>query len=171
MQFIPFLIVAIAAIADIIGCYAFNVQGWDELYFWSYANAMYILWYSFPFILGLAYYLLVEDLSEALFLAIGTLILFLFGLEDLFFYLFAPIVTKIVGIPPYPFTHNPFKAMPWLDWPKPMGIVQFLAGAEHNNLILLYFNVLIGIIVYYLFFFLMKKLEYKLTIDGFRIEI
>jgi len=163
LYWIPFLIAALAAVSDIIGCYPFNIYGFNEQYWWGYANAVYVLWYSFPIILGLVYYILVRDFSESLVLSVGTLILYAFGWEDLLFY--------IIGFPIYGPLHKPWIAIPWCDWPRPMGLVQFILGLKHNNLFALAINALIGAAVYDLFFKLMRKVEARVWLDGFRLEI
>ncbi len=168
---IPILICVLAAISDIIGCAAFNIKGWDPVYWESYANAVYVLWYSFPIIIGIVYYILVRDLSESLALAIGTLILYAFGWEDLFFYLLSPVMSYLFDLPNYIILHDPFKSIPWLDYPHPAGIIQHILGYEHNNLYLLFLNCILGFIVYLVFFELMKKLEYKLVVNHTKIEI
>jgi len=53
----------------------------------SYPNLFYAFTYFIGFVAGLVYYLLTKDLSDSLAISLSYTVMYLFGLEDLLFYL------------------------------------------------------------------------------------
>ena len=116
-------------------------QGWD-LYNTYTGPAIWVTWYVVMLVLGLIWYVIFKDKSEALAITLAGSILIFFGTQDLFYFLFSDQTLDAVGC--------------WADGMLPIKTISTLLGEECPTGTSFVLSGLLGIIVSFISY---KKLQ------------
>ncbi|GEM_PF-3774191 len=142
------VLIVLFSFSDLLGCSGFWLYGYKKEYVTHYQAAMWLQWILFPILLSFLGYYHSKN-PKFWIITLDTYVLLSIGTEDLFFYIFSPFFSLFTGIPN--FAWSEVWNLSHLNFPKPTGIIQFLMGAKNNNIILLFLNVAILLLIYYPF--------------------